>query len=196
MARPPAAPGVTDIPIGAWTVAVVLDIIWLVSPTTNVWAANAALGAVTVGFLASLVAFASGATDWSDTSAASAHWHLPRPADDSAIILYLISGVLRFTNTAHDTVVAAVLAFAGYAVVAIAGYLGGDMVYAKGTNVNHTAWEFGGEDYEAVLPKGVADNKLYRVTVSGVPVLLVSLGGKYSAISSTCTSRRRPAGRR
>jgi nitrite reductase/ring-hydroxylating ferredoxin subunit/uncharacterized membrane protein len=185
----PLHPVVTDIPIGAWTVAVVLDIIWLVSPTANAWAANAAFGAVAVGFLASLIAFASGWTDWSDTYGSERtvgiyHGLLMT----SAIILYLISGVLRLTDSAHDTVAAAVLAFAGYVVVAIAGYLGGDMVYAKGTNVNHTAWEFGGEDYEAVLPvKDVADNKMYRVTVSGVPVVLVSLGGKYSAISSTCT---------
>ena len=68
-----------------------------------------------------------------------------------------------------------------------AGYLGGEMVFAKGTGVNHTAWEAGGEDYEAVLPAdSVVENTLYWVTASGVPVVLLPQGKQFYAISATC----------
>src|SRR5438046_301711 len=38
----PLHPVLTDIPIGAWTIAAILDIIWLISPTANVWASRSA----------------------------------------------------------------------------------------------------------------------------------------------------------
>ena len=61
------------------------------------------------------------------------------------------------------------------------------MVFAKGTGVNHTAWEVGSEDYEAVLPlERVEENKLYRVTVASVPVVLLRQGLQFYAISATC----------
>jgi nitrite reductase/ring-hydroxylating ferredoxin subunit len=75
----------------------------------------------------------------------------------------------------------------GLVCVLYAGYLGGEMVFTKGTGVNHTAWEAEGSDYEAVLPvEGVEENTLYRVTASGVPVVLLRQGKQFYAISATC----------
>ena len=62
------------------------------------------------------------------------------------------------------------------------------MVFTKGTNVNHTAWESGSDDFEAVLPlESVEENKLYRVMASDVPVVLVRQGLQFYAISATCS---------
>ena len=45
----------------------------------------------------------------------------------------------------------------------------------------------GSEDYEAVMPlESVEENKLYRVTVAGVPVVLLRQGLQLYAISATC----------
>src|SRR5205807_5643212 len=55
------------------------------------------------------------------------------------------------------------------------------------TGVNHTAWEAGGEDYEAVLPVAeVKENTLHRVTVAGIPVILLRQKESFFAISATC----------
>ena len=68
-----------------------------------------------------------------------------------------------------------------------AAYLGGEMVFTKGTGVNHTAWEAASDDYQAVMPlEQVEENKLYRVMVSGVPVILLRQGLQCYAISATC----------
>jgi len=61
------------------------------------------------------------------------------------------------------------------------------MVFTKGTGVNHTAWEPVNDEYEAVLPlEGVEENKLYRVTVGRVVVVLLRRDMQFYAISATC----------
>jgi nitrite reductase/ring-hydroxylating ferredoxin subunit/uncharacterized membrane protein len=187
--RHPLHPAITDVPIGAWTGAVVFDILWLISPQTVTFAPKAAFVAVIIGFAAALGAFVTGSADWSDTYGAERNVGLLHGLMmTAAIILFGVSGVLRLQMGGGDNVLAAVLGFVGLADVLVAAYFGGDMVFHKGTGVNHTAWEAGGENFEAVIPvTEAAENKLYRVTVTGVPVLLVKLHDQYAAIAATCT---------
>ncbi|HLX56931.1 MAG TPA: DUF2231 domain-containing protein, partial [Ktedonobacteraceae bacterium] len=167
----PLHPVITDIPITAWLITAVFDIIWLISHTT--WAAYGGFVTVIVGLLGALGAFATGLTDWSDTygpERSIGFNHLL--FNTGALILYLISFILRLIAGPGDGIAAAVLGFVGLLSVTYAGYLGGEMVFSKGTGVNHTAWEAGSETYEAVMPVAqVEDNKLYRVMVAGVPVV-------------------------
>ena len=143
----------TDVPIAAWLLTAVFDIIWLIAPSHNSWAALGAFVAVIVGLLGALGAIATGLTDWSDTYGAERSIGLNHALfNASATILYLISFILRLIADPGDGIAAAILGFVGLACVIYAGYLGGEMVFTKGTGVNHTAWEVAGEDYEAVLP--------------------------------------------
>lgn len=185
----PLHPAITDVPIGAWMIAAIFDIIWLISPTSYAWAASGALVAVAVGILGALGAAVTGLTDWSDTYGSERRIGLNHAIFNvTALVLYVISLVLRFTQASSDSVIAAIIGFAGLIAVLYAAYLGGEMVFTKGTSVNHTAWEAGSDDYEAVLPvEGVAENKLYRVTAAGVPVVLMRHGLEFFALSATCT---------
>jgi nitrite reductase/ring-hydroxylating ferredoxin subunit/uncharacterized membrane protein len=184
----PLHPVMTDVPIVAWLLTAIFDIIWLISPSHNGWAALGAFVAVIVGLLGALGAIATGLTDWSDTYGAERRIGLDHALfNASATILYLISFILRLIAGPGDGLAAAILGFVGLACVIYAGYLGGEMVFTKGTGVNHTAWEVAGEDYEAVLPlESVEENKLYRVTASGVPVVLLRQGMQFCALSATC----------
>lgn len=185
----PLHPAITDVPIGAWVLLAILDVIWLVSPGANGWAARAGLVVLIVGIIGALGAAATGMADWSDTYGAERTVGLYHGALNAlALVLYIVSAVLRFGASSAESVFGAILGFVCLAMVLVAGYLGGNMVFGKGTNVNHTAWEAGGEDYEAVLPVSeVAENALRRVTVAGVPVVLLKLGERYYAIAATCT---------
>ncbi|MFI5273084.1 MAG: DUF2231 domain-containing protein [Ktedonobacterales bacterium] len=187
--RHPLHPLLTDVPVGAWVVTALLDILWLIAPSGNAWAARGAQVTVLVGVLAGLAAVATGAADWSDTYGPERRTGLYHGALNSfATLLYIISTVLRFGAPSGDSAVAAVLGFVGLVVLSVGAYLGGNLVFDRGTQVNHTAWEHGGEDYEAVLPLAEATaNQLYRVTVGGVPVVLVKLGDRFAAIAATCT---------
>lgn len=182
----PLHPVITDVPITAWLLTAVFDIIWLLTHTT--WAAYGGFVAVIVGLLGALGAIATGLTDWSDTYGAERHVgfnHLLFNA--GATMLYLISFILRLIAGPGDGIAAAILGFVGLVCVIYAGYLGGEMVFTKGIGVNHTAWEAAGEDYEAVLSaESVEENKLYRVTASGVPIIVLRQGQQFCAISATC----------
>ncbi len=184
----PLHPVITDIPVTAWILTALFDIIWLISPAHNTWAAYGALVTVIVGLLGALGAIVTGFTDWSDTYGAERSVGLNHSIFNvSATTLYIVSLILRLLAGPGDGVAAAIIGFAGLASVIYASYLGGDMVFVKGTGVNHTAWEAGSEDYEAVMPlDSVEENKLYRVTAAGVAVVLLRQGTQLCAISATC----------
>ena len=170
-------------------IAAIFDVIWLIAPISYVWAANGALVAVVVGILGALGAAVTGLTDWSDTYGSERTIGLNHAIFNvTALVLYVISLVLRFTQASSDSAIAAVIGFVGLIAVLYAAYLGGEMVFTKGTAVNHTAWEAGSDDYEAVLPvEGIVENQLYRVTAAGVPVVLLRQGLEFFALSATCS---------
>jgi nitrite reductase/ring-hydroxylating ferredoxin subunit/uncharacterized membrane protein len=182
----PLHPVITDVPVTAWMLTALFDIIWLISHTT--WSAYAAFVTVIVGLFGALGAIVTGLTDWSDTYGAERRVGLNHAIFNAcATILYLVSFILRLLAGPGDGIAAVILGFLGLASVIYAAYLGGDMVFTKGTGVNHTAWEAGSEDYEAVLPlERVEENKLYRVTAAGVQVVLLRQGLQFYAISATC----------
>ena len=182
----PLHPIITDVPITAWVLTAIFDVIWLISHTT--WAAYGSFVTVIVGLLGALGAIVTGLTDWSDTYGAERRVGLNHAIFNAvATTLYIISFILRMLAGPGDGIAAAIIGFVGLVSVSYAAYLGGDMVFTKGTGVNHTAWEAAGEDYEAVLPvESVQENKLYRVTASGVPVVLLRQGFQFYAIAATC----------
>ncbi|HKW21900.1 MAG TPA: DUF2231 domain-containing protein [Ktedonobacterales bacterium] len=185
----PLHPAITDVPIGAWLLAVIFDIVWLASPDANNWAARGAEIAVLIGILAAIAAAVTGLADWSDSYGAERTVGLYHAGLNSlALILYIVSFFLRLADSTGESVVAAILGFIAIVSVFVAAYLGGDMVFGKGTGVNHVAWQEGTHDFVAALPVAeLPDNALRRVEVAGVPVVLVKLGAKYAAIAATCS---------
>lgn len=184
----PLHPVLTDVPLGSWMLTAAFDIIWLIAPTTFAWAAPAAEVTVALGLLGALGAIITGLTDWSDTYGSERRVGLYHGLFNAvATLLYVASFVLRLQTVAGDSIIAAIIGFLGLIAVLIAGFLGGEMVFNKGTGVNHTAWEAGSDQYEAVLPlEQIEEKKLYRVMASGVPVVLIRQGLQFHAISATC----------
>ncbi len=142
-----------------------------------------------VGLLGALGAIVTGLTDWSDTYGAERRVGLNHALfNATATLLYVVSFVLRLLAGPGDGIAAVIIGFVGLVSVSYAAYLGGDMVFGKGTGVNHTAWEAGSEDYEAVMMlSNVEENELYRVVAAGVPVVLLRQGLQLYAISVTCS---------
>lgn len=187
--RHPLHPLLSDIPIGAWVIAAIFDVVWLVAPGANAWGARAAEAAVIVGVLGALGAAATGLADWSDSYGSERRvglWHAL--LNTAALLLYIVSIILRLQVGSGESLAGAILGFTGVVTVSIAGYLGGEMVFGKGTAVNHTAWEAASDEYEAVMPvERMASGQLQRVVVAGTPVVLLRMGEQYHAISATCS---------
>jgi nitrite reductase/ring-hydroxylating ferredoxin subunit/uncharacterized membrane protein len=194
----PLHPVLTDVPITSWLLAAIFDIIWLVNPDSNVWAARGAQAAVLIGFLGALGAVATGLTDWSDTFGHERRvGFLHGLFNSTATLLYLISLLLRynvfsgtidFSLSAAESVPAAIVGFAGLLCILYAAYLGGDLVFANATGVNHTAFEPVVEEFERVAPLDqVPQNSIYKVMAAGVPVILIRMGANVYALGATCT---------
>src|SRR4030088_3068068 len=179
----PLHPVITDIPIGAWTLAVLFDIIYLFRGTHG-WI-SAADVAIFVGLLAALGAAVTGYTAWSDTidrerRVGVAHGLL----NTVAIVVYLVSLIISRSGGSRG--LAIVLALIGYAVILTAAFLGGEMIFSIGTGVNHPPWQEGPTKSTRVMLEGqLIDNMPVKAVAGDTPILLYKKGNTVCAISET-----------
>src|SRR5215470_18404526 len=103
----PLHPAITDVPITAWSLTAIFDVIWLITRTQ--WAAYGAFVAVIVGLIGALFAAVTGLVDWSDTYGAERRVGLDHALFNvTATILYLVSFILRLLAGPGDSIAAAI----------------------------------------------------------------------------------------
>ncbi|MEO9008308.1 MAG: Rieske 2Fe-2S domain-containing protein [Candidatus Dormibacter sp.] len=181
----PLHPVITDIPLGAWTLAILFDVIWLIKGTHG-WV-SAADVTIFIGVLAALGAVVTGYTDWNETydrerRVGLAHGLL----NTAALVLYVISLVIRVSGSGRG--LAIVIALLGYAFVISAAFLGGELVFNIGIGVNHYAFQHQPTDFTPVLPVAqLAEGQLQKGMAGETPVLLYKTAGKICAIGETCS---------
>jgi nitrite reductase/ring-hydroxylating ferredoxin subunit/uncharacterized membrane protein len=174
----------TDIPIGAWTAAMMFDALSLIGSRRKFeWAADASIA---VGLAGAASAAATGLTDWSDVDPPARQRGLLHGAlNISATALFATSLILRKKKSRPAGRVTAVL---GYAIMSYAAHLGGKMVYEDRVGVDRTAGLPLPQDFVAVLAESeLADNKPTRAVHDGVPILLVRRGSSLFAMVETCS---------
>jgi nitrite reductase/ring-hydroxylating ferredoxin subunit/uncharacterized membrane protein len=131
----PVHPAITDVPIGALLVALVLDVVG--QPVAAFWA-------LLIGVLAFLAALLSGLADYSDTDGtartrATLHGTLMAIGGVAAIASLL----LRQGGTAGGTTAIVLLAIS-FVIVSVGAYVGGDVVYVLGNMVSRHAFRGAG----------------------------------------------------
>ena len=174
----------TDIPIGAWTAAMVFDVLDLLRPRRGF--ATAADTSITIGLAGAACTAATGLTDWSDVDPPARRIGLIHGLlNITATALFTTSLILRKKKSRTGGRISAVL---GYAVMSYAAHLGGSMVYEHRVGVDRTDGQIFPEQFVAVLAESeLAENKPTRVVRDGVPILLVRLGGRLFAMAETCS---------
>lgn len=182
-------PAFTDVPLGSWSGTLLFDLLWLAKPERG-----RACGADTTLGLGLFGAFASaltGLADWSDLDGTDLQVGLLHGLLNGGVTLtYLASWLLRRTGKRRTGIA---ISMAGYLTALISAYLGGELVFAKGAGVNHTAFEPGSDDYVAVMEsKDLVAGKLTRVDVAGMPAVLFKQGNTIYAIGATCTHQGGP----
>jgi len=182
----PLHPALTDVPLGAWFGAAILDL---------VGAEDAADAAYTVGALAVPPTAWSGVADWHNLSGEPRRTGLLHAVlNGSGTALIVSSLVARRT---HHRGLGMLLSTAGLTCTAAAAWLGGRLVYSLGAGISRTAFEPLVEDFTAVMPaSALAEGQLGHadVEVEGakVPLVLFKRDGAISAISATCTHEGGP----
>ena len=176
----PLHPMLTDLPIGAWTMLVLLD-------TAGGPAAEPAADLlVAAGVATALPTAAAGLNDWSDTYGPVTRVGLVHATvNTGALSLYLASLAARACSRRR---LGKALALAGFGTLLVGSYLGGHLSFVDGVNVNRTAYEERPAGWTPVIPEGgLAEGEHRKVDAGGEQVLLYLTGGQVYALSSTCS---------
>jgi nitrite reductase/ring-hydroxylating ferredoxin subunit/uncharacterized membrane protein len=182
----PLHPAITDLPIGAWTVGVVLDYLAIFGHFVPAEAGDIAL---LVGVIAALGAIATGYTDFHDTFGHERRIALTHGLTMSTVgVVEIVSVFFRWLGGAGLHPAAVGLATAGLALTLFGAYLGGHLVFGMGTAVNRNAFYNGSEDFVDVgASDSFPENELRRVMVDDLPALLVRQQGTLCAIGAVCS---------
>jgi nitrite reductase/ring-hydroxylating ferredoxin subunit/uncharacterized membrane protein len=174
----------TDVPVGAWTVAMVTDALDLAFPRREF--ARACETSIGIGLLAAASAAVTGMADWSDVNPPARRLGLLHGLLNlSGTALFATSLFLRKKRSRNGGRVASVL---GYAIMSYAAHLGGKLVYEHRVGVDRTDGQVFPGQFTAVLPDTkLMDGKLTRAMCQGTPILLVRRGDCYFAMAETCS---------
>lgn len=175
----PLHPVLTDLPIGAWVAASVLDLAG--EPVDE-----SADALIALGILAAVPTAVAGLSDWSDTVGEERRIGLVHAAaNGAALVLYGASLALRRAGARRGGVV---LAWMGGGAILAGGYLGGHLTYAKGIGVDHNAFDQPPEGWTPVArEQDLAEGTPVLGSAAGYGVLLYRRDGVIHALADRCS---------
>ncbi len=178
----PLHPALTDVPIGAWTAALIFDAMTVAHLRKLDRAAEAAIGVGIAGAGASALA---GLADWADTNTSQRRVGFVHAGLNSlALGLQIASLVCRKRRLRGGRV----LSTLGYGVTVLAGYLGGALVYRQGAQVSRNAYERAPRAFTPALrEERLLPDEPTRAMVGGTAVVLVKHVGEVFALSDVCS---------
>jgi nitrite reductase/ring-hydroxylating ferredoxin subunit/uncharacterized membrane protein len=174
----------TDVPVGAWTVAMAFDALDRVFNRREFQ--RACETSIGIGLLAAGGAAVTGITDWSDVDPPARRLGLVHGLLNlSGAALFATSLFLRKKKSREAGRMVSIL---GYAVMSYAAHLGGKLVYEHRVGVDRTDGQVFPEQFAAVLPEtSLVDGRLTRAMYRGTPILLVRRGDRFFAMAETCS---------
>jgi nitrite reductase/ring-hydroxylating ferredoxin subunit/uncharacterized membrane protein len=181
----PVHPPLTDVVIGAWTSALLLDVFG------GDGAEKAADRLVGAGIVTAVPTAAAGLSDWAELRGGTRRVGAVHATGNvSALVLQTLSWTARRGGHRGRGMA---LSGLGYAVGMFSAWLGGHLSFGKGVGVNQTAFDEGPSDWSPVLEQAqLVDRKLIGVEADGVAVLLVSKGDRIYALVDRCSHRGCP----
>ncbi len=180
----PLHPALIALPVGAWTLAAILDALELAGLHRDRGFADTAIG---IGLVGAVGAAVAGVTDWSETDGRAKRIGLAHGAINVAATgLYALSLALRRRSRSKGIA----LSMTAFGLAMSSAYLGGHLAYGEQIGVDHTATPDQGtpKEFVAVLDADkLVDNKPTKVTAEGVALVLVKQGDSIHALRDTCT---------
>ena len=172
----PLHPAITDVPIGAYVVALVLDLSGQRS------AATAAIG---VGIVFMLLAALAGYADYIDLEGKTQRFGTVHSSLMLlALVLYLVSFLMRLGAVPSSTEVW--LAALGLLIVLTSAYVGGELVYNLGTQVDRHAWRGGGTKWTALDLAEIPADKPMKAKAGAQSLVVVRRATGLDALHDVC----------
>jgi nitrite reductase/ring-hydroxylating ferredoxin subunit len=174
----PLHPALTDIPLGAWSAAFLLDLA----------GSEAADGALAVGVLGAVPAALTGLNDWSHLKDDARRIGIVHALLNTAgLTLNLLSLAAR--KGGHRGL-GRMLSTVAYGGAVVSAHLGGHLSFGLGVRVNRTAFESPRERYAPVCEESELEGgKLVGVELEGEDVVVARSEetGEVCAIAATCS---------
>ena len=179
----PLHPVLTDIPIGAWSTAVALDLKAASSGDDSY--ARAADFALAFGLAGAVGSAVTGLTDWSETGGRAKRIGLVHGLlNVGATALIATAYMLRRREERHA---GEACTLAGIGLATVAAYLGGDLVFGQRIGVTHAVVEEP-EAFRPVLASAaLADGTMQRVKADDLDLLLARQNGRACALAHSCS---------
>jgi nitrite reductase/ring-hydroxylating ferredoxin subunit/uncharacterized membrane protein len=182
----PMHPMLTDVTIGAWTSAALLDVLGGERARPG---ADLLVGAGIVSAIPTALSGLSDLTDIVDReerSVGTAH----ALGNVGALALWSLSYLAR---RAGNRRAGTALSMAGAAVVTATGFLGGHLSYRRGVGVDQTTFEPRFKQWTAVMDEAdLKHGRPQRVMVSGTNIFLYATGHGIRALANRCSHRGGP----
>ena len=172
----PLHPAITDVPIGAYVVALVLEL------SGERAAATAARG---VGIVFRLLAALAGYADYIDLEGTTRRFGTVHSSLMLvALVLYLVSFVMRRGSASSPAEFW--LSVLGFLIVITSAYVGGELVYNLGTQVDRHAWRGGGTKWTAVDVTDIPLDKPVKAKAGAQTLVVVRRGTGLNALNDVC----------
>lgn len=176
----PLHPALTDIPIGSFAAATVLD---LVGGRRSQDAVKALLA---LGIVSAAPTASAGWADWSDTYGPEQRIGLVHAVSNVAS-LSLFAGSLVARRRGNRALGRA-LSLLGMTTLTTGGYLGGHLTYALGVGVNNAFYQHEPEEWTPVMDAGdLQAGSPTKVEAGGATILLYRSSDRILAIGSRCS---------
>jgi nitrite reductase/ring-hydroxylating ferredoxin subunit/uncharacterized membrane protein len=172
----PLHPAITDVPIGAYVVALVLDL------SGQRAAATAAIG---VGIVFMLLAALAGYADYIDLGGKTQRFGtIHSSLMLVALVFYVVSFVMRLGSVPSPAEVW--LSVVGFLIVITSAYVGGELVYNLGTQVDRHAWRGGGTKWTALDVTEIPPDKPVKAKAGAQTLVVVRRGSGVDALHDVC----------
>ena len=185
----PFHPAITDWTIGGYTAMVALDALYLITGERGLLQAADFL--LVGSFLTSLISILSGLTDWYDTVGDERRTGMLHGLLMVVATLGFVGSlVLRSQGSLDVRTGAVALSTAAWLVMLVSSFLGGELVFGFGTQVNRQAWSEIADGWQPLdVQAGSLKDRVPVVakTAEGVELFVASLDGKLFVIGNTCT---------
>jgi nitrite reductase/ring-hydroxylating ferredoxin subunit/uncharacterized membrane protein len=176
----PLHPLLTDVPVGAFTVALLLDLLGM---------RDAAAAAIAFGILSMLAAMVAGYADYIDIDVDGPprrYGSVHQTVMLLSLICYFVSGGMRYGQFGGPGSIEIPLAVLGYVLLAAGAYLGGDIVFRSGMQVDRHAWRGGEAKWRALDITEVPADKPTKAKAGARSLVVVRQGERIFALDDTC----------
>jgi nitrite reductase/ring-hydroxylating ferredoxin subunit/uncharacterized membrane protein len=175
-------PPLTDVVIGTWTSALLLDLFG------GKESGRAAGKLVAAGALAAVPTAAAGLSDWADVQGARRRvGTIHALGNTSALVLQTLSLAARRSSRRRTGIT---LSLAAYTAASFSAWLGGQLSFREGVGVNQTAFDRLPAEWTTVLTETeLGEGALKHAKAGDVDVLLVRQAGRIYAMDDRCTHR-------